>query len=854
MYLERLQLELLRPWWLCAILVLLPLVVYYSRRSLAPLMPGQRRLALVCRCTLIVTVVLSLCGVIWMRNVEQQFVVFVVDQSGSLDAESRSAATAYVEEAKSHAGGHRTGMLYVAKQPHMRGETVDASASNLALAVQAAAASIPAGYVGSVVLLSDGNQTMGDIRSAAFGVRMPVSTVPLVSSEAPEVAIRSVAAPAQAHPLEEIEIEVLVESNQIGSGKLEIVVADQIVSSEAVTLQAGETRLRYHVSVGKSGHTIIRARLSGMPDQRPKNNEASAVVIVTKAARVLIASTGKQAGQSLLRVLQEDGYEMSSELLSSLPDDAAMLKPYSLVVLSDASTTDMTVPQMQALRHYVRNDGGGLIAVGGHAAFEAASYKGTVLEEILPVRGYVEQQEQQSGIAMVLAIDTSKSMEKGQPESRMSLAIAAARRAVEVLDAKDQVGIISFGTDTSWRSEIRPCGNKRYVLGQIDKLTPLGTTNMYPAMEKAYLALHDTYAKRKHVIILTDGLSAPGDFHSLALAMAREGITISTVAVGKEAEQVVLQDIATAAGGRHFPCDDVSDVPDVVAKEATDITKAGIREEAFRPLVVAPSPKFVFDDFKTMPRLGGYVQTTPKTTAELILATDVGDPLLTWWRYGRGITLAFTSDASGAWANEWRSWKGFSRFWSRLARHATRRYDRQGFALYTETAGHRVTVTLDSVDGKGRFRNELDVSLKLTAVEGEQRPREHPMQRIAPGRYQYVFDAPAEGVYLAECAVREGTDVVYRETQGVAIDYGVEYRPVATNESLLRDVAEISGGVYDPAPSEVFSGVSRRATRPTALWRTLLAIAVVLLVLDLGVRRLSFGRKKTTTSSEEGAE
>ena len=73
-------------------------------------------------------------------------------------------------------------------------------------------------------------------------------------------------------------------------------------------------------------------------------------------------------------------------------------------------------------------------------------------------------------------------------------------------------------------------------------------------------------------------------------------------------------------------------------------------------------------DMESAPFLLGYVMTRPKPTSEVILATEKGDPLLAWWRYGLGMTAAFTSDAKSRWAAEWLTWPGYGKFWTQVVR------------------------------------------------------------------------------------------------------------------------------------------------------------------------------------------
>jgi len=77
-------------------------------------------------------------------------------------------------------------------------------------------------------------------------------------------------------------------------------------------------------------------------------------------------------------------------------------------------------------------------------------------------------------------------------------------------------------------------------------------------------------------------------------------------------------------------------VPQIFAKETVTASKSAINEQPFAPTIVRPTQ--VLNDIRLdeAPFLLGYVITRPKPTAEVILATEAGDPLLAWWRYGLG--------------------------------------------------------------------------------------------------------------------------------------------------------------------------------------------------------------------------
>ena len=183
---------------------------------------------------------------------------------------------------------------------------------------------------------------------------------------------------------------------------------------------------------------------------------------------------------------------------------------------------------MEVARTYVQDLGGGLIMLGGDQSFGLGGYYKTTIEEILPVRSDFEKEKEKPSLAMMLVIDKSGSM----GGEKIEMAKEAARAAVELLGPSDKVGVLAFEGENFWVSEMHPCSDKGFVLDQIAGLEAGGGTVMAPAMEEAHETLRSTVAKLKHVIILTDGMSSPGDFEGIAQAMAADRITVSTVAMG----------------------------------------------------------------------------------------------------------------------------------------------------------------------------------------------------------------------------------------------------------------------------------------------------------------------------------
>src|SRR5206468_10306283 len=97
---------------------------------------------------------------------------------------------------------------------------------------------------------------------------------------------------------------------------------------------------------------------------------------------------------------------------------------------------------------------------------------------------------------------------------------------------------------------------------------------------------------------------------------------------------------------------------------------------------------------------------------------------------------------------------------------------------------------------------------------------------------------PLTGAYHTEFSQKVGGQVVYQQSRGLAVGYPEELRLRPTNTDLLRSVARVSGGSYDPPAESVFAPAEKLARRATPLWPYLLAAAAVVYVLDVSIRRI----------------
>ncbi len=833
-------LELTHPLFLLGLLVL-PLLIWYFYRGLTDFARWQRLLSLASRALIVVLLVLALAGLTLLRPTREQFVVFALDESLSVGEEAQKTAQAYLDRAVQGAGTNRVAFLPFAAKPGKvhaeRGKAspqLDRQGSNLAAAIEVAAAAIPPSYVPHIVLLSDGNQTTGDVLKAALRGGVPISTVPLGTRTEPEVQVSSVQVPAQVREGEPFYVEVVLDANHDDEGDIEVFRGAHKVVSERRKIKKGENRFRFRQSITSERLAHYTVRIRGFNDQLQDNNAASGLVFSTGKPRVLLVESDPKLARPLSWALEQEGIEVDVRPPQGMPDALADLQNYELLLLSNVPATALSQRQMEVARSYVQDLGGGLIMLGGDQAFGLGGYYKTVIEEILPVRSDFEKEKEKPSLAMVLVIDKSGSM-GGQ---KIELVKDAAKGAVELLGANDKIGVIAFEGETFWVSEVQSAGNRGYVLDRISSIEAGGGTNMAPAMEAALEALQNTVAKLKHVIILTDGISQPGDFEGITRSLADSRITVSTVGVGEDADQKLLKEISEIGNGRYYFADDPAAVPQIFAKETVTASKSALHEQPFLPQVMRPTQVLADLDLANAPFLLGYVTTRPKPTSELILTSEKGDPLLAWWRYGLGMTVAFTSDAKSRWAAEWLSWPGYSKFWAQVIRHSMRKSDAKGLVVQIDQKDRKATVTLDAVNAAGRFLNNADT--ELTVIDPQLGNRKLPMTQTASGRYVAEFDTPHSGAYHLELAQKQQGQTLSQQSRGLVVGYDEEFRLRPPNEELLQSLARVSGGLYQPEAEALFVNPERTAARATPLWPYLVMAAALLFLADVALRRIDF--------------
>ena len=490
--------------------------------------------------------------------------------------------------------------------------------------------------------------------------------------------------------------------------------------------------------------------------------------------RVLVVSQNDDESRYLVQALTEQGLTVDLARPDGLPTGVAALVGYNSVILDDVPATQLSPSRMDALQSYVRDLGRGLIAVGGPDAYGPGGYFQTPLEETLPVDMQIRDQQRLPQITILYVIDRSGSMASigSSGVQNIDLAKEAIIRSLDFLQSTDRAGVLSFDTDGIWIAEPQPVLDRLGLQAQVATLRASGGTDILAGMRMAAEAMRQEPSQRKHIILLTDGGSSKNGLLELTTELnQQDGVTTSVIAIGAGAAPF-LEDMAAAGGGNYHVADAVESIPTIFTQETVLATRSYIIEKAFVPTLTAISP--IMNGISSAPSLLGYVATTAKQTAQVILRTGdaFNDPVLAAWQYGLGRSVAFTSDATARWSANWVSWADFARFWSQAVRWTITEGTNTNVEAQVVTAGEQAKLVIDARDDAGGFLNGQQLTTSLLAPDGTATTLT--LQQVAPGRYEATFDPSSEGAYFLTTTSADGT---IKQTTGWVMSYSPEYRP-----------------------------------------------------------------------------
>ena len=848
--------DLLAPQWLLLACVA-PAFFLLRVVSLTDLSVLQQVVQSTLRSLVVIGVALALARPSWITEQSKVSTVILVDVSDSVSEKQLAATKAYVDEIEKAAGEGNVQLITLAEKPSVvRVEDGPLSAgikrhvgagagTDIQAAMQLAYGLYPDGYLPRMVVISDGNQTVGDVAVEAYRAKelgVKVSWRTFDQDKTSEIRVVGVIVPDEIKVGQPFEVTAEVWSTEAQSATLSLQqdeFPNPLESSKRVELREGKNLVKFKSDAKRAGATTYKLRLAKFDkDTEKANNEAVMTAPVKGKPSVLYVEGGilREPGSAgyLQKALEHEQIDVTVRGPTGIPSSAKELEKYDLVLVSDVPAHLMGAGQMAALDTYVSQMGGGLIMAGGEDSFGSGGYERTRIEQIMPVRFDSEKIKEQPDIALVLVMDKSGSMQ-GQ---RIEMAKEAARATTEVLAPNDYISVVVFDSEAQVFVRPQRAANRMRISAEISRLQSGGGTNIFPGLKEAFEILQGVNAKVKHVILLSDGEAPRDGIAELVTDMRGARITVSAVGV-PGSDRDLLTQIAELGDGRLYMVEDIGSLPKIFMKETQEAQKSQLVEDIIHVRVAKKVEAIEGTGVETAPPLRGYVTTKPKPTAEVILISDLGEPILARWRHGAGNSVAWTSDVKNRWGVDWIRWGGYPKFWAQVVRSSMRRKVYDSYDLTAKVADGRAMVTVDAVDSGDKFVNELDTKLQVIDPGTNKVTQEIRMDQTAAGRYTADFRIQKYGSYLLKAIHSRDGKTVAESLGAVALSYPLEYLRSTPDPEPMRHAAQVSGGHDQATAAQIWETKDNESVKYSQdLWPWVLIGVVGLFLLDLYAKRV----------------
>jgi uncharacterized membrane protein/Mg-chelatase subunit ChlD len=737
----------------------------------------------------------------------------------------------------------------------------DTDRTDVASAIRLAMAMFPHDTAKRIVLMSDGNDNMGDVltearRAKADGI--PIDVVPLRYQRRNEVYFERMIAPTYAEPGEQVSLRMQLHSHRATRGRLLIYHNGQLLAmspeSSHIELNPGSNTLSFKLAVNIAGTQTYEAVFE--PDDPSMdtvalNNNASAFSFVAGSSPVLVVTANPQHDQPLADALRSEKVQVVVKTTDQLGDFSLLqMMNYSSIMLCNIPAGTFADEQQRDLAAYVRDMGGGLLMLGGPESFGAGGWISSPVEDVMPVSFEIKHKKVIPRGALVLIMHSCEIPRGNYWGKEM------AKKSVDTVSSQDYVGVLAYSYSPggeSWEVPLAVNTNKAAVKARIDRMEIGDMPSFAATMEMAYKELTSGRGKdaaQKHVIILSDG-DAAAPAAKLIDDYVQAKITVSTIGIGWGGHVIepTLKDIAAKTGGQYYPARNPKQLPQIFVKESQVVRRPLIIDEPFTPRVLHASSELLGGiDVRRegFPDLGGFVLTSVKDSPHVLtplvrMTEDGDDPLLAHWQCELGKTVAFTSGYWPVWGEAWTRWPKFAKFWAQMVRWTMRQDTPANFDTHTRIENSRARITIDALDKDASFLNNLQLKTNVLGPDGQSAPVR--FTQTGPGHYEAEFDVERAGQYLANVQILDQGKLLGTLRTGVSAPFSPEYRDLRPNESLLRQVADITGGRWLDVPAReagVFSHDLPPSEARRSAWEWVLAwLLLPAFLLDVSVRRLA---------------
>lgn len=693
-----------------------------------------------------------------------------------------------------------------------------------------------------VVLITDGKENQGDLLETSAYLKdnqIDFQVYKIDSGQVEDVYIENIDILDKVAIGEEFSVTVNIKSNVKTKSKISIYSGREKKSEKEIDIEKGDNTFLFKDIQNKGGFKPYKVVIEPEQDGISYNNEYTTYTNIVSKPETLVIEGSIGEGKGLEENLKTMGSNYTMINAKAAPRSINELIEYKGIFLCNTHVDDLPKGFLENIESYVKDYGGAVITTGGNNSYALGGYKDSVFEDILPVSSDKKGKNEIPEISLTLVLDRSSSMSASDEGSfsKINLAKEAAIRSLDNLRETDNIGVVTFNTEYSWAVPMQKLSNKDEVSDKISSIRADGGTSIYSALNEAYNKQKESNAKIKHIILLTDGQDGMGEneYKDLVNDIKNNKITLSTVSIGTDSNNKLLEWLSSSAGGRYYHSDIYTDVPRIFANEILISTGEYLINEEFTPKIAANHEILnnVIEEGK-FPSLLGYVGTSIKSTAIEVMSSHMDEPILAAWQYGIGRVVSFTSDINGQWSKNLLAFEKTPQLFSNIISWTMIDYDDSGTLNITQE-GSSAKVEYETNN------HEKNKKVKGAYTFEENTTEEFELKQVAPGKYEGIVPMNKLGFYSFNITEELQGKTIASQLGGFSYQYSPEYKFQEPSNSLLALVEDTEGKIINSV-EDIYAIKSNKGYTKKNITNLLLIIAMLLFLFDIIYRRLGLKR------------
>ncbi len=611
------------------------------------------------------------CSLSFLKHNDENEVFILVDDSYSTKEKDNTKNTLVREMLDNTPKNVKTGIIrfgydYVLAKPlgfvdsstydaYLNSARPDDKASNIALAINKAKDDFSNPKSAKIVVFSDMVETDGNAKKlissvALEGVKVDVLQISSNQAKKEVMPVRVSFPKVTIIKDKPINLELEILSNVRTDANIRVYDNGVEASNLNVILKNGSNKLSVSHTFKALGLHELTFTVEASSDELKLNNKLYSYAYLETVNKILILERTDE-GSSLYNLFKDD-YKIQVKNIKDAPLEVDELREYDEVILANISNKDMPLGFIDVLEEYVKVYGGSMLTIGGKKAdgtpnvYNREDMKDTKYQDMLPVLA----ENYTPPVGVMLVIDNSGSMNgivTGTDKTRMEVAKEAAIKALDALDTRDYLGVVTFGSFSKLELSPTPVADRLSIESAIKRLNWQNSGTLFSrGLQEAGLALQALQGvNKKHLILLTDGEPADHEYLDITAANYAAGITTSTISFLEHSS--TLEQISRAGHGKSYTSNNLAELERALK---TDLASPEIREfevKDFKPKPLNDSSLFNGVNLEDTPILSGFYGTKLKKGANALMVGDYNQPIYAIWDYGKGKASSFMADLNG---------------------------------------------------------------------------------------------------------------------------------------------------------------------------------------------------------------